>query len=597
MSDEQIRKIREELEIQVFGKNIAKPILSFDHLIIDNQLKGKVLSMKYEKPTPIQCQALPCALNGRDIIGIAKTGSGKTLAYVIPMITHILDQRMLKRGEGPIGLVVAPTRELCQQIVSVMTKYASIFKIKVLSFFGNESKQEQWKMLLAGVEIIISTPGRLIDMIRKGAFSLSSRCTFVVVDEADIMFKMGFEYQIRMILGQVRPDRQMLLFSATFPKKIQSLVQDVLRNYVKIVVGKIGNPNEDVGQFVVVFEKPEEKLRWLLQNLPQFMQDGQILIFCNQIKSVEELSQDLTKMYPQGYIEILHGDKMQHERAMALYNFKTNKAKILISTNVASRGLDIPQIHCVINYEPAKDKDDHTHRIGRTGRAGDTSGIAYTLLMKSEYNKAGMLIEILKSVNQPIPEDLEKLAKADPKYRSHHVEIGIPSMHTTVDTYKEKQELNEKSKTSSYKMGLGYKRPEKGRKFGKFEETSGMSNEKNIFNNSDLQQMRINSMKFDEIVKLGPAGAYSKMQEQYASQMKAKSSAQLMQGFKAGGAIVDNKIRPTITYYSEELKDIVTKEAEPMPAEQPKINTQQNNEQPKKRRSLWDIGPSNSKPQ
>jgi ATP-dependent RNA helicase DDX42 len=169
---------------------------------------------------------------------------------------------------------------------------------RVLSLFGGDSKHEQWKKILAGVEAVIATPGRLIDMVRKGAFNLGSRCTFVVVDEADVMFNMGFEYQIRMVLGQVRPERQALLFSATFPQKIQKLVTDKLHNPLKIIVGKLGNANEDVTQKAIIFDDPGAKLSWAIRNVPELMREGQLLIFANQIKAVEELANVLCGLYP-----------------------------------------------------------------------------------------------------------------------------------------------------------------------------------------------------------------------------------------------------------------------------------------------------------
>eukprot|EP00826_Nyctotherus_ovalis_P015043 TRINITY_DN14241_c0_g2_i1.p1 TRINITY_DN14241_c0_g2~~TRINITY_DN14241_c0_g2_i1.p1 ORF type:complete len:521 (+),score=168.95 TRINITY_DN14241_c0_g2_i1:697-2259(+) len=492
--------------------------------------------MNYEKPTPIQCQALPCVLQGRDVIGIAKTGSGKTLAYVIPMVIHVIDQRVLKRGEGPIGLVVAPTRELCQQIGNVAKRYASPYAIKVLSLFGGESKQEQWKMILAGVEVVISTPGRLIELVRKKAFNLSSRCTFVAVDEADIMFNMGFEYQIRMILGQVRPERQIVMFSATFPKKIQSLVQDVLRNPAKIVIGKLGNANEDVSQQVLVFENPDEKLNWLMCNLAILMMEGQVLIFANQIKTVEELARTLSKLFPNDIV-YLHGDKMQHERSEVLYKFRKAEARVLVSTNVASRGLDIPRIRTVVSYEPAKDRDDHTHRVGRTGRAGDKSGVAYTLLLKAEYNKAGMLVEILQSVGQSVPEELLKLAKADPRYRAQHQKIGIRSFNTEIDAHRATADLKQKQKTTSFKRGLGFQRGD--RACGRREESDTWG------------EMQTHSKAFEEAVGLGPAAAKQKMQEHYANQMKWKYKSQLRSGFTAGGSINDTRTKPTVMYLEE----------------------------------------------
>ncbi len=168
----------------------------------------------------------------------------------------------------------------------------------MLSLFGGGSKQDQWKQILSGVEVVIATPGRLIDMVRKGAFNLGTRCTFVTIDEADIMFNMGFEYQIKMILGQVRPEKQVLLFSATFPRKIQELVKEYLHNPVRIVVGKLGAANEDVTQRVMIFENPQEKLHWMMQTLPEIAREGQVLVFANQIAAVEELANVLCGLFP-----------------------------------------------------------------------------------------------------------------------------------------------------------------------------------------------------------------------------------------------------------------------------------------------------------
>jgi len=186
-------------------------------------------------------------LSGRDIIGIAKTGSGKTLAYLLPMLTHILDQRVLEKGEGPIGLVLAPTRELCFQIHQVFSRYCRRLNMTAIPLFGGMDVHQVWRDLKASRnELVIATPGRLIDMLRKKAFNLTSRCTFLVIDEADQMFSMGFEYQVRSIVGQIRPDRQTLLFSATFKDRIEDLCRDILIDPIKVIVGKENVANEDV---------------------------------------------------------------------------------------------------------------------------------------------------------------------------------------------------------------------------------------------------------------------------------------------------------------------------------------------------------------
>ena len=205
---------------------------------------------------------------------------------------------MLSKGEGPIGLILAPTRELAEQIYKETKYYASPFNLSVLSFFGNIKKEKQWKMMRDGMEIVISTPGRLIQLIKKKGIKLDSRCSYVVLDEADTMFSMGFEYQIRTILSQIRPDRQILLFSATFKEKIQKLCADILKDPLKIVIGKMGVANEDVFQQVVLFHNEDSKLEWLVQNMTTFLGEGQVLIFCNQIALVEQLHPQLHLQYP-----------------------------------------------------------------------------------------------------------------------------------------------------------------------------------------------------------------------------------------------------------------------------------------------------------
>ena len=343
--------------------------------------------MGYGAPTPIQCQAITCALAGRDVIGIAKTGSGKTLAFLVPMLMHILDQRVLEKGEGPIGLIIAPTRELCYQIYEVCAKYCKRLNINVLPLFGGMDMQQIWKSIKSTKnEVVVGTPGQLIDMIRKKAFSLTSRCSFLVIDEADQMFNMGFEYQVRTLVGQIRPDRQTLLFSATFKPKVEKLCSDILTDPVKIVVGKENVSNEDVSQTVLVFRKEMDKLQWLIQNLDNFIATPghQVLVFANQIQTVEQLLTDLSIVYRSKGIAAIHGDKSQVERTQILSKFKAGNCAILLATNVASRGLDIPTIKTVINYDCAKDKEDHIHRVGRTGRAGDKEGVAYTLITANQ---------------------------------------------------------------------------------------------------------------------------------------------------------------------------------------------------------------------
>ena len=297
MDPSEINLIRREKEIKVRGHKVVNPITKFSQIKMDEPILNKISKMSYFVPTPIQCQAIPCGLQGRDIIGIAKTGSGNTLAYILPMIIHILDQRPIEKNEGPISIVVAPIRELCQQIYLEAKKFAKLFNLKVISIIGGENKTDQWRDIKYGAEILIATPGRLIDLVKKGAFELNSRCSFLVLDEVDKMFDMGFEYQIRSIINQIRPDRQILMFSATIKKKIENLVKDILVDPVKIFVGKQGASNEDVTQFCFILESEKEKWKFLAENLENYLENGQVLVFANQIGTCEQLYKNLDLVY------------------------------------------------------------------------------------------------------------------------------------------------------------------------------------------------------------------------------------------------------------------------------------------------------------
>ena len=234
LTQNQVEELRQKLGIKVTGALPPHPVSSFGHFGFDDQLMKAIRKSEYTQPTPIQAQAVPGALNGRDMIGIAKTGSGKTAAFIWPMLVHIMDQKELEPGDGPIGLILAPTRELSQQIYTEAKKFGKVYNIQVVCCYGGGSKWEQSKALEGGAEIVVATPGRMIDLIKMKATNLQ-RVTFLVLDEADRMFDMGFEPQVRSICNHVRPDRQTLLFSATFKKKIERLARDILTDPIRIV--------------------------------------------------------------------------------------------------------------------------------------------------------------------------------------------------------------------------------------------------------------------------------------------------------------------------------------------------------------------------
>jgi ATP-dependent RNA helicase DDX42 len=398
---------RRTLAIRVSGFDVPKPIKLFEDCGFAAPLMSVISKQGYEKPTPIQCQALPIVLSGRDIIGIAKTGSGKTAAFVLPMIVHIMDQPELAKEEGPIGVICAPTRELAHQIYLEAKKFSKPYNIKVSAVYGGASKHEQFKELKAGCEIVVATPGRLIDLLKMKALKML-RATYFVLDEADRMFDLGFEPQIRSIVGQIRPDRQTLLFSATMPYKVERLAREILTDPIRVTVGEVGMANEDIKQLVHVIPSDAEKMPWLLENLPQLIDEGDVLVFASKKATVDDIE---TQLGQKGFrIAALHGDKDQASRTETLKNFKAGTYHVLVATDVAARGLDIKSIKSVVNFDIARDMDTHVHRVGRTGRAGDKDGTAYTLITQKEARFAGELVSSLVAAGQDVSTDLMNLA-------------------------------------------------------------------------------------------------------------------------------------------------------------------------------------------
>ncbi|XP_065203685.1 ATP-dependent RNA helicase DDX42 [Planococcus citri] len=419
LSKEQVKTLRETLGIKVTGPDPPNPVTSFAHFGFDEPLMKIIRKSEYSQPTPIQAQAVPAALCGRDVLGIAKTGSGKTAAFIWPMLVHIMDQRELQVGDGPIGLILAPTRELSQQIYAEAKRFGKVYNINVICCYGGGSKWEQSKSLESGAEIVVATPGRIIDLVKMKATNLT-RITFLVLDEADRMFDMGFEPQVRSICNHTRPDRQTLLFSATFKKRVEKLARDVLTDPIRIVQGDVGEANADVTQIVCVMNQAA-KLPWLQRNFVFFLSIGSVLIFVTRKLQAEELANTLTvKEYD---VLLLHGDMDQTERNKVITKFKKQEVNILIATDVAARGLDISHIKTVVNYDVARDIDTHTHRIGRTGRAGE-KGTAYTLITEKDKDFAGHLVRNLESVNQEVPSALMDLAMQNAWFRKSRFKTG-----------------------------------------------------------------------------------------------------------------------------------------------------------------------------
>uniref|UniRef100_A0A7N8YBN3 RNA helicase n=1 Tax=Mastacembelus armatus TaxID=205130 RepID=A0A7N8YBN3_9TELE len=373
----------------------------------DQYVMDVLMQQNFKEPTAIQAQGFPLALSGRDMVGIAQTGSGKTLSYLLPAIVHINHQPYLERGDGPICLVLAPTRELAQQVQQVAYDYGKSSRIKSTCVYGGAPKGPQIRDLERGVEICIATPGRLIDFLEAGKTNLR-RCTYLVLDEADRMLDMGFEPQIRKIVDQIRPDRQTLMWSATWPKEVRQLAEDFLKDYVQINVGALElSANHNILQIVDVCME-NEKDHKLIQLMEEIMaeKENKTIIFVETKKRCDDLTR---RMRRDGWPAMcIHGDKSQPERDWVLSEFRSGKAPILIATDVASRGLDVEDVKFVINYDYPSSSEDYIHRIGRTARSTN-KGTAYTFFTPGNLRQARELIRVLEEARQAINPKLLQL--------------------------------------------------------------------------------------------------------------------------------------------------------------------------------------------
>ncbi|KAM6966608.1 putative ATP-dependent RNA helicase DDX17 [Tautogolabrus adspersus] len=407
MSQYDVEEFHRKKEITVRGSGCPKPITNFHQAQYPQYVLDVLMQQNFKEPTAIQAQGFPLALSGRDMVGIAQTGSGKTLSYLLPAIVHINHQPYLERGDGPISLVLAPTRELAQQVQQVAHDYGKSSRIKSTCVYGGAPKGPQIRDLERGVEICIATPGRLIDFLEAGKTNLR-RCTYLVLDEADRMLDMGFEPQIRKIVDQIRPDRQTLMWSATWPKEVRQLAEDFLKDYVQINVGALElSANHNILQIVDVCMESEKDQK-LIQLMEEVMaeKENKTIIFAETKKRCDDLTR---RMRRDGWPAMcIHGDKSQPERDWVLSEFRSGKAPILIATDVASRGLDVEDVKFVINYDYPNSSEDYIHRIGRTARSNN-KGTAYTFFTPGNLRQARELIRVLEEARQAINPKLLQL--------------------------------------------------------------------------------------------------------------------------------------------------------------------------------------------
>ncbi|KAG5572821.1 hypothetical protein H5410_062587 [Solanum commersonii] len=412
MTEGEVEEYRLRREITIEGRDVPKPIKSFHDVGFPDYVLQEIEKAGFTEPTPIQAQGWPMALKGRDLIGIAETGSGKTIAYLLPAIVHVNAQPILDHGDGPIVLVLAPTRELAVQIQQEATKFGASSRIKNTCIYGGVPKGPQVRDLQKGVEIVIATPGRLIDMLESNHTNLR-RVTYLVLDEADRMLDMGFEPQIRKIVSQIRPDRQTLYWSATWPKEVEQLARQFLFNAYKVIIGSADlKANHAIRQHVEIVSESQK----LVKLLEDIMDGSRILIFMDTKKGCDQVTRQLRM---DGWPALsIHGDKSQAERDWVLSEFKAGKSPIMTATDVAARGLDVKDVKFVINYDFPGSLEDYVHRIGRTGRAG-ASGTAYTFFTAANARFAKDLVNILEEAGQKVGPELAKMGRGAPPPPGH----------------------------------------------------------------------------------------------------------------------------------------------------------------------------------
>jgi ATP-dependent RNA helicase DDX46/PRP5 len=427
MDEEEAELMRLEMDgIKIRGVDAPKPVKNWGAFGLPMVCLDQIRANGWITPTSIQAQAIPAIMSGRDVIGIAKTGSGKTIAFLLPLFRHVKDQRPVGGGEGPIAIVMSPTRELAMQIYRECKPFLKALNlrvsrgvdsadIQVSCCVGGQSISEDIAAMKKGAEIVVCTPGRMIDLLtaNNGRVTNLRRCTYLVLDEADRMFDMGFEPQVMKIVNNIRPDAQKVLFSATFPKTMESLARRILVKPLEITVGGRSVVAAEIDQRVEVRDQ-DTKFTRLLEILGEMGEmhkeedDFRTLIFVDRQEWADDLFRDLLQ---RGYVcASLHGGKEQVDRDEAIKNFKSGDVPIIVATSVAARGLDVPQLKLVVNYDAPNHMEDYVHRAGRTGRAGNT-GICITFITPEQDRFSVDIVRALDASKAFIPPELKNMSE------------------------------------------------------------------------------------------------------------------------------------------------------------------------------------------
>lgn len=419
-----------------------RPIVTLDEAPFPDAFMDTLREQGITTPSPIQVQAWPTALWGYDFIAVAETGSGKTLAYVLPMLFHIQKQVALRPSEGPIGLVLVPNRELCQQVLDTVNLFKAHTGFTAAALTGGENEQVQVKTLLGRVEIVAACPGRLLDLLKKKQTNLK-RTSFIVFDEADELFRGNFEVQVKELMSMIREDRQVLLFSATWPEQVERISAEVCIYEPSIIVA--GSTTlaacKDITQVISVVGSKDSPTGWdtykkidALCEVLARVRGHKVLVFCNAKETVTDVVKNLqTKGFPsEGFSSECFEGRRAETRAERLKRFADpdSNLSVLVCTQVLGRGHDFKGLRMVINYDMPEKLVEYVHRIGRTGRAG-RKGIAITLLEEEDLRLAKPLKAVLKATDQVVHPWLEVAAKGYRPWKkpvtSARVEPKVPA--------------------------------------------------------------------------------------------------------------------------------------------------------------------------
>jgi ATP-dependent RNA helicase DDX23/PRP28 len=442
MRERDWRIFKEDFNIATKGGTVPNPMRNWEESNLPRRLLQIIDQVGYKDPSPIQRAAIPIALQNRDLIGVAVTGSGKTAAFLLPLLVYIaelprLDENEWRRSNGPYSIILAPTRELAQQIELEARKFASPLGFTVVSIVGGHSIEEQAYNLRNGAEIIIATPGRLVDCIERRIIVLE-QCCYVIMDEADRMIDMGFEEPVNRILDALpvsneKPDsdaaenaramsahlgdkeryRQTMMYTATMPTAVERIARKYLRRPAIITIGNVGEAVDTVEQRVEFVSGEDKRKKRLAELLSSSHFKPPIIVFVNIKRNADAVARDVKQM---GFNAVtLHGSKTQEQREAALLALRENRADVLVATDLAGRGIDVPDVSLVVNFNMATNIESYTHRIGRTGRAGK-SGVAITFLGQEDVDVMYDLKQMLmKSEISRVPDELRRHEAAQQK--------------------------------------------------------------------------------------------------------------------------------------------------------------------------------------